>query len=140
MPQRNADIYDYEIDVVGEDIDELGHVNNAVYLTWVQTAVLCHWRRLAPSDVVTSHHWVALQHHISYRRPAFLDDHIVVRVILQKFHGATAFYRTIIKHGDDLLAEVESRWCCIDAVTHKPVRLAQDIVARFLSKPSHSQG
>lgn len=132
MPNQTPDTYDYELDVAADDIDELGHVNNAVYLTWVQAAVLRHWRRFAPSDVAASRRWVALQHRISYRHPALLDDHVVVRVVLQKIHGARAFYRTMIKHGDELLAEVESSWCCVDAVTRKPVRLAREIVARFL--------
>lgn len=132
MVSQAPNTYDYELDVVAEDIDEMGHVNNAVYLTWVQTAVLRHWRRLAPSHVAASHRWVALQHRINYRRPAFLDDHVVVRAVLQRMHGARAVYRTMIKHGDQLLAEVESSWCCIDAVSKKPVRLARDIVSRFL--------
>ncbi|MBI1220954.1 MAG: acyl-CoA thioesterase [Rhodobacteraceae bacterium] len=132
MVSQAPNTYDYELDVAAEDIDEMGHVNNAVYLTWVQAAVLRHWRRLAPRDVAASHRWVALQHRIRYRRPAFLDDHVVVRVVLQRMHGARAVYRTMIRHGDQLLAEVESSWCCIDAVSKKPVRLARDIVARFL--------
>jgi acyl-ACP thioesterase len=40
MPLQPASSYDYEIDVAADEIDELGHVNNAVYLTWVQAAVL----------------------------------------------------------------------------------------------------
>jgi acyl-CoA thioester hydrolase len=132
MSSLATNTFDYDLDVAAADIDELGHVNNATYLTWVQTAVLRHWRRFAPQDVAASHLWVALKHEISYRRPAVLDDHVVVRVVLEKFHGARAFYKTLVRHGDDILAEVESCWCCLDAVTRKPVRLARDIVARFL--------
>ena len=132
MPEPSPNTFDYELDVVASDIDEMGHVNNAVYLTWVQAAVLRHWRRLAPSDVAASLRWVALQHRITYRRAALLDDHVVVRVALQKIHGARAFYRTMIKHGDEILAEVESSWCCVDSVTRRPVRLAREIIARFL--------
>jgi acyl-CoA thioester hydrolase len=132
MPLQPTDSDNYEIDVVANEIDELGHVNNAVYLAWVQAAVLHHWRRLAPKDVAASHLWVALKHEISYRHPAFLNDHIVVKVVLEKLLGARAFYKTLIRHGDDVLAEVESCWCCLDAATRKPVRLAADIAARFL--------
>jgi len=139
MPLLGANTYEYELDVVTGDIDEMGHVNNAVYLTWVQAAVVKHWRRFAPQEAAASHLWVALQHQISYLRPAFLDDHVVVRVVLQKMRGARAFYKTFINHGDDVLVEVESCWCCLDAVTRKPVRLASDIVALFLpvEAPGH---
>jgi acyl-CoA thioester hydrolase len=57
-------------------------------------------------------------------------------VMLKKLLGARAFYKTMINHGDDVLAEVESCWCCLDSVTKKPVRLARDIVARFLPDTS----
>lgn len=135
-PQRDA----YDVDVAPADIDELGHVNNAVYLTWVQEAVLCHWRRFAPKDAIASHVWVALQHQIRYRHPAFLDDHILVKVALNKLAGARAFYTTLITRGDDVLAEVQSCWCYLDAASRKPARIAREIVKCFLpdTVPGHS--
>ncbi len=129
-PQCDA----YDVDVVRADIDELGHVNNAVYLTWVQEAVLHHWRRLAPKEAVASHVWVALQHQIRYRHPAFLDDHILVKVALDKLAGARAFYTTLITRGDEVLAEVQSCWCYLDAANRKPVRIARGIIERFLPR------
>jgi acyl-CoA thioester hydrolase len=128
--------YEYDVDVAAEDIDEMGHVNNAVYLKWVQAAVLNHWRRFAPKEVAAAHLWVALKHEISYLQPAFLNDRVVVKVVLEKLLGARAFYKTMINHDGDVLAEVESCWCCLDSVTRKPVRLARDIVARFLPDTS----
>src|SRR3546814_1140075 len=95
----------------------LGHVNNAHYLSWVQEAVLAHWRKIAPPEAVAQHLWVALKHEITYRRPAFLDDQVIATVILEKVQGARAFYETVIKRGEDVLAEVKSSWCCIDAET-----------------------
>ena len=37
------------------DIDHMGHVNNAVYLKWVQEAVVDYWRSVAPPDAVARH-------------------------------------------------------------------------------------
>jgi acyl-CoA thioester hydrolase len=31
-----------------------------------------------------------------------------------------------------VLSEIKSSWCCLDAVTHRPARLAREVVARFL--------
>jgi acyl-CoA thioester hydrolase len=132
MTSQTVQTYEYDVDVAADDIDEMGHVNNAVYLKWVQAAVLHHWYRLAPKEVAATHLWVALKHEISYLHPAFVNDHVVVRVFLEKLLGARAFYMTMINHGDEVLAEVKSCWCCLDSVTRKPVRLARDIVARFL--------
>lgn len=137
MSPQAAQTYEYDVDVAADDIDEMGHVNNAVYLKWVQAAVLRHWYRFAPKEVAAAHLWVALKHEIRYRHPAFLNDHVVIKVLLKKVLGARAFYKTMINHGDEVLAEVESCWCCLDSVTKKPVRLARDIVARFLPSEAH---
>lgn len=112
----------------------MGHVNNAHYLKWVQEAVLAHWRKLAPPDAVAERLWVALRHEITYRKPAFLNDPVIATVILEKVHGARAFYETLIKRGEEVLAEVKSSWCCIDAATLKPARLTTDIIQRFFPR------
>ena len=140
MSPQSPQSYEYDVDVAADDIDEMGHVNNSVYLKWVQAAVLHHWRRFAPKEVAAAHLWVALKHEIRYRHPAFLDDHVVVRVVLEKLRGARAFYKTMINHGDEVLAEVESCWCCLDSVTRKPVRLARDIAAHFLPPEAPPSG
>lgn len=123
--------YEFQVDVAADDIDFMGHVNNASYLKWVQAAVISHWQHLAPVEAVAEHLWVALKHEITYRRPAFLNDDVVATVLLEKVQGARAFYETIIKRGGDVLAEVKSSWCCIDAQTHRPARLAKDVIDRF---------
>jgi len=111
------------IRITPEDIDFMGHVNNARYLGWVQDAVLSHWRKLAPAETVAKHAWVALRHEITYRRPAFLEDDVFARVVLERVAGARAFYRTIIARGEEVLAEVSSMWACVDAKTLRPARI-----------------
>ena len=81
---QTSQTHEYDVDVAADDIDEMGHVNNAVYLKWVQAAVLSHWRRVAPKEVAAAHLWVALKHEIRYLHPAFLNDHVVVKVVLRK--------------------------------------------------------
>jgi len=124
--------YRFPIGIKAEDIDFMGHVNNATYLTWVQAAVISHWRNLAPSDAVASKLWVALKHEITYRKPAFLQDEVVATVVLKSVKGARAIYRTLIQRGEEVLAEVRSSWCCVDARTLRPSRLAKDVIQRFL--------
>jgi acyl-CoA thioester hydrolase len=118
------------------DIDHMGHVNNAVYLKWVQDAVVDYWRSVAPPDAVARHLWVALKHEITYLKPTFLEDNVVAEVIAEKVQGARAMFRTVVKRGEDVLSEISSSWCCLDAVTHRPARLARDIVGRFLPPPA----
>ena len=135
---NNALAHDHPIGVEPADIDFMGHVNNARYLNWVQDAVLGHWRQLAPPEAVAAHLWVALKHEITYFKPTFLGDDVIATVILKRVQGARAFYETIIRRGEDVLAEVKSSWCCIDAETLRPARLARSIVERFFPSPGEA--
>jgi acyl-CoA thioester hydrolase len=114
------------------DIDHMGHVNNAAYLKWVQEAVVDYWQSVAPPDAVARHLWVALKHEITYLRPTFLQDTVVAEVIAEKVDGARAMFTTVLRRGEEVLSEIKSSWCCLDAVTHRPARLARDVIGRFL--------
>jgi acyl-CoA thioester hydrolase len=124
----------HRIGVLPADIDFMGHVNNARYLNWVQDAVLAHWNKLAPPETAAKYLWVALKHEITYRKPAFLDDDVIATVVLEKVQGARSFYDTVIKRGEEVLAEVKSSWCCIDAETLRPARIASEIQEYFFPK------
>jgi acyl-CoA thioester hydrolase len=130
----SAKPFAFPITVLPADIDFMGHVNNARYLNWVQDAVLAHWRGLAPAEEVASKAWVALKHEITYRKPAFLDDAVIARTVLESIKGARAFYSTVIHRGEEVLAEVKSSWCCIDAETLRPARIGEEVARFFFPK------
>jgi acyl-CoA thioester hydrolase len=125
-------MFRHPIAIQPADIDHMGHVNNSVYLNWVQDAVIDYWRSVAPPEAVARHLWVALKHEITYRKPTFLQDVVVAEVIAEKVEGARAFFRTVLKRGEDVLTEIQSCWCCLDVDTKRPARLAGDVVRRFL--------
>jgi len=120
--------------IAPSDIDHMGHVNNSVYLRWVQEAVLSYWEKVAPAEAVARHLWVALKHEITYRKPAFLHDAVTADVVAEHAEGARTFFRTLFKRGEEVLAEVKSCWCCLDAATKRPVRVAKDVVDRFVAR------
>ena len=124
--------FHHPIGIRADDIDHMGHVNNSVYLKWVQEAVVEFWEKVAPPEAVARHLWIALSHEIQYRRPTFINDLVVADVIAERVVGAKAFFTTVFKRGEEVLAEVKSQWCCLDAVTKRPARLARDIAAKFL--------
>lgn len=127
-------MFRHRVDIEPADIDDMGHVNNAVYLQWVQEAVVDYWRSVAPPDAVARHIWVALKHEITYLKPTFLDDSVVAEVVAEKVEGARAFFLTVLKRGEEVLSEIQSCWCCLDAATQRPARLAGDVISRFLPK------
>ena len=123
----------HPIAILPADIDHMGHVNNSVYLKWVQDAVVDYWQSIAPPDAVARHLWVALKHEITYLRPTFLQDNVVAEVIAEKVEGARAFFTTVLRRGEDVLSEIHSCWCCLDAATQRPARLAREIASRFVA-------
>ena len=125
-------MFRHDVAIDPADIDHMGHVNNSVYLKWVQDAVIDYWQSVAPPDAVAKHLWVALKHEITYRKPTFLQDCVVAEVIAEKVDGARAFFRTVVRRGEEVLSEIQSCWCCLDAATKRPIRLARDISTRFL--------
>ncbi len=86
----------------------------------------------APAEEVAAKLWVALKHEITYRKPAFLDDELWSEVIPEGVEGARAFFSTVIRRGETVLAEVKSSWCCLDAATLRPSRIAGDVAQLFL--------
>jgi acyl-CoA thioester hydrolase len=131
----SAKSFSMPIRILPADIDFMGHVNNARYLNWVQDVVLAHWNKLAPAEEVASKAWVALKHEITYRRPAFLNDEVIAETVLEKIAGARSFYNTVIRRGEEVLAEVQSMWCCIDATTLRPARIDRDVAETHFGIP-----
>lgn len=122
----------FDLHAVSADIDHMGHVNNAVYLSWVQDVVVKHWASKASDAELRTHLWIALKHEITYRRPAFLTDDLYATIIATGISGARAMFDTVIRRGDEVIADVKSVWCCLDASTRRPMRIARGLAQRFL--------
>jgi acyl-CoA thioester hydrolase len=114
------------------DLDERAHVNNVVYVRWVQDAAAAHWTVLAPEGARTQIAWVALRHEIDYLSPAVLGDEIAVRTWVGVAHGLSFERFTEIRRRADgrLLASARTLWCPVDARTGKPQRVSAEVRLR----------
>src|SRR4249920_3441497 len=74
-----SDAFEMEIAVEPADIDGLGHVNNVVYLRWVQEVAIAHWRAVASAADQQKLLWIVVRHEIDYKQPARLGDSILAR-------------------------------------------------------------
>lgn len=116
------------------DIDELGHVNNTVYLRWVQEVAIAHWRAFASAELVSSYVWVVRRHEIDYRAPLMLGDEAIARTWVAETPQGAQWRRwvEIGKPGAPPAASVASDWVLLDAQTRRVKRVPPEIVARFL--------
>jgi acyl-CoA thioester hydrolase len=121
------------ISVLPDDIDEQNHVNNIVYLRWVQDVATAHWRAVASAEAQATIGWVVLRHEIDYKAPATLGDEIVLRTWVGKATRLTFERFTEIRRNRDgrLLSEARTLWCPIDAQTSRPVRVSVEVRAQF---------
>ena len=125
--------FEMVIPVLPGDIDEQNHVNNTVYLRWVQDVATAHWRAVANLKAQETIGWVVLRHEIDYKAPATLDDEIVLRTWVGKATRLTFERFTEIRRNRDgrLLSEARTLWCPIDAQTGRPVRVSAEVRAQF---------
>jgi acyl-CoA thioester hydrolase len=125
--------FEMTVPVLPSDIDEQNHVNNTVYLRWVQDVATAHWRALASAEAQAAIGWVVLRHEIDYKTPATLDDEIVLRTWVGKATRLTFERFTEIRRKSDrqLLSQARTLWCPIDMPNGRPMRVSTEVRAQF---------
>jgi acyl-CoA thioester hydrolase len=133
QPMHEPTPYELRVRVEPADLDEQDHVNNVVYVRWVQDAALAHWRALTTAEVQATVGWALLRHEIDYRAPARLGDEVVVRTRVGHLEGLTFERLTTIERAADGRRLVESRtlWCPIDPRSGRPRRVSDEIRSVF---------
>ena len=128
------EVYYHDILVLQEHIDNMDHVNNVVYLQWVQDSAYSHWVNKAPSSVQNQYNWVVLKHEIEYKSPAVLGDELVGKTWVYNYDGvkSTRVVQIIRKKDNKLLVEARSLWCLINASTNRPARIGDEIKSVFV--------
>ncbi len=127
--------FEMQINVSPQDIDSLGHVNNVVYLRWVQDVAEAHWNTLASPEIQKGLAWVVLRHEINYHKPAFLEDQIIARTRV----GETAGFRSI-RHVEIynaksvLLVSANTTWCLIEPATGRPKKITDEVMKSLYKK------
>src|SRR5262245_9909376 len=121
------------VPVMPADIDGQNHVNNTVYLRWVQDIATAHWEAIASSEAQAGIGWVVLRHEIDYKAPACLGDRIVLRTWVGKATRLTfeRFTEILRKSDGQLLAKARTLWCPINAKTGRPARVPVEVREQF---------
>lgn len=125
--------FEMTVSVVPGDIDEQNHVNNTVYLRWVQEVATAHWGAIASSEAQESIGWVVLRHEIDYKAPACLGDSVILRTWVGKATRLTFERFTEIRRSGDgqLLSSARTLWCPINGETGRPIRVPAEVREQF---------
>lgn len=130
----SPEIFTQRFAVDAADIDELGHVNNIVYLRWAQDIATAHWRARAGEANVGAFVWVVTRHEVDYRSALTLGDAVDVRTHVDDAPRGPLWVRfvDIYKAGAEKPAvQVKSSWCLLDAATRRPKRVPSEMAAKF---------
>ena len=114
-----------------EHLDEQHHVNNVVYVQWIQDVALAHWFRVASDEQKAKYAWVILRHEIDYKKQAFAGEEITVTTWVGKATKVTCERFTEIRRDEILLVQAKSNWCMFDTKTKKPAKISGEIREQF---------
>lgn len=132
--------FECTVAVQAADIDLMGHVNNIVYLHWVQEVATAHWQSLASEEDQKAVLWVVSRHEIEYKRPALLGDEVLLRTWVGSVKGLLFERHTEVHRvaGGQLLAVARTLWIPVGAQTRRPQRLSATLKAQFSSSSDQS--
>jgi acyl-CoA thioester hydrolase len=132
MPQRP--VFEMRFTAALEHIDELGHVNNAVWVQWIQEIAVAHWRSVAAPEHDEAYFWVVVRHEIDYLRAAYEGDTVTARTWVGDAPQGARFDRIVEFTGADGKTCVRARtvWAIIDKSSGRPIRVPAEVVAPFV--------
>ena len=127
-------VFELAFTAAREHIDELGHVNNAVWVQWIEKVAVAHWRSVAEPEHDEAYFWVIVRHEIDYLRPAFEGDVVKGRTWVGEAPKGARFDRHMEFVGEDGKVRVRARtfWAIIDKAAGRPIRVPPEVVAPFL--------
>jgi len=117
-----------------EDIDVLGHVNNAVWVKWIQDVAVAHWDAVAAPEHRDAYIWVVTRHEIDYRGNVSEGETVTAHTWVPEPPRGARFDRYMKFTGADGKVRVEAKttWAMLDKATGRLVRVTPEIAAPFL--------
>jgi acyl-CoA thioester hydrolase len=131
-PRADREVFTVPLEIVPAHIDANGHVNNVVYVGWLQDVGTAHWNARFDEETRARWSWVALRHEIDYLRALQPDATAVARTWVGDPQGPRFARYVRIEDGEGrLCAQGLSEWCLVDAKTMRPTRIPATMLPTF---------
>lgn len=114
------------------DIDELGHVNNAVWVRWVQDLATAHWAAAATDGQAAAYIWVVVRHEVDYMGNLKEGESVAGRTWVAEAAAGAKFdrYAEFSKDGR-VIVRARTTWVILARESFRPVRVPKEVVERL---------
>ncbi|WP_084583666.1 acyl-CoA thioesterase [Sphingomonas azotifigens] len=116
-----------------DDIDVLGHVNNAIWVAWIQDIAVAHWEALATAEEQAAYVWVITRHEIDYRGNVRAGETVTGETWVPEPPRGARFNRHVRFLGEDGKVRVEAvtSWALLDRASGRLLRVPMALAERF---------
>lgn len=125
-------IFEQKHIVTANEIDEYNHVNNVVYVQWMQNISDAHWKELSKKATNIDYVWFVIRHEVDYKNQAVLGDEVMLKTWVGKTEGIKSIRHFEIYRDETLLVKSQTTFCLLDAVTKKPKRITKEVTNLLL--------
>jgi acyl-CoA thioester hydrolase len=117
-----------------DDIDELGHVNNAVWVRWIQDMATSHWQAVAAPEHIAAYFWVVTRHEIDYRGNVGPGQSVTANTWIESEPKGAQFDRRVdfVDAAGKVIVRANTTWAMIDKATGRLVRVRPEVSAPFM--------
>ena len=117
-----------------EHIDELGHVNNAVWVNWIQDLAVAHWEAVAAAAQRDAFVWVVTRHEIDYRGNIVAGESVTAETFIPEPPTGARFDRRVDfrNASGKVIVSAKTTWAIIDRASGRILRVPKDVAAPFL--------
>ena len=126
--------FETKFTVVASDIDELNHVNNVVYIQWIQNIANLHWTQLKQDLDTTAYVWVVIRHEIDYIGQSLLGETLVAKTWVGKTEGIRSIRHVEFYKNNKLVVKAQTTFCLVNAKTFRPTRITDQILMMLAPK------
>ena len=115
-------------------IDEMGHVNNAVWVQWIQDMATAHWDAAARPEDREQFVWLVVRHEIDYRGNIDLGQSVEGTTWIEGgARGAKSLRRVDFRDAAGrVIVSAATTWAMLDRTSGRPARVRPEVIAPFV--------
>lgn len=133
---HDRQVFQHPITVLPADIDEQEHVNNVVYVRWVQEVAAAHWNSKTDEATRKANPWVVVRHEIDYKHAARLTSKVIAYTWVGDSTGPKSdrFVKICDAESGKVFIQAKTTWCLLDSVTGRPKRVPVELDELLIKK------